>query len=87
MKLYSLFLFPLVRMVVSASTLYVKEGDNFSLPCVMEETVWRHNNRRILYVPGAGGEIFKSSNLTLEVAENGTHLMIQNAKLGESGVS
>ena len=84
MKLY--FLFRLVSLVVSASKISVKEGDSFSLPCVMEETVWRHNNRRILYVPGAGGEIFKSPNLTLEVAENGTHLMIQNAKLGEAGV-
>ena len=77
----------MVCTVVSASTMYVKEGHNVSLPCVMEETVWRHNNRRILYVPGAGEEIFKPPNLTLEVVENGTHLMIQNAKLGESGVS
>ena len=41
----------------------------------------------ILYVPGNGGEILKSSNVNIEVAENGTHLMIQNAKLEHDGVS
>ena len=80
MKLY--FLFPIVCMVF---TITVRERNNVSLPCVMEQTVWSHNNRVILYVQG--GEIFKSSKVNIEVAENGTHLIIQNAKLEDAGVS
>ena len=75
----SYFFLPLVL----GSRIVVKEGDNLSLPCAVEKTEWRHNNNSkvILYVPGTGGEILKSSNVTLEVSENGTHLMIQNVKL------
>ena len=66
------------------SAITVREGVNFSLPCLMEETLWRHNNRVIFYV--TGGQILKSSNINLEVAENGTHLIIQNAKPEHTGV-
>ena len=87
MKLY--LIFPMVSTVFGStvfdSTITVREGDNFSLPCDMEHTFWSHNNRRILIV--TGGVIFKSINVSLEVAENGTHLLIQNAKLEHAGVS
>ena len=82
MKLH--ILFSMVSMVLG-STITVREGDNFSLPCVMEETLWRHENVVILYI--TGGQIQPFQNVTLEVAQNGTHLLIQNAKPGYSGVS
>ena len=63
MKLY--FLFSVVSMVLG-STITVREGDNFSLPCVMEETLWRHDNVAILYI--TGGEIYPFQNVTLEVS-------------------
>ena len=87
MKLY--LIFPMVSTVFGStvfdSTITVREGDNISLTCDMEHTFWSHNNRRILIV--AGREIFKSTNLNLEVAENGTHLLIQNAQPRDAGVS
>ena len=84
MNLY--FLFSMVSMVLGSTTIvHVREGDNFSLPCVMEETLWRHDNVVILYI--TGGQIHPFQNVTLEVAQNGTHLLIQNAKPADSGVS
>ena len=83
MKLY--FLISMVSMV-SGSTISVREGDNFSLPCLMEETLWKHNDEEILYVTG-GGKIQYFANVDLEAAENGTHLIIQNVRPGDAGVS
>ena len=61
------------------------EGDNLSLPCELNNTLWRLNNEEILYVIG-GGKVLLFSNVDLEAAENGTHLIIQNVRPGDAGV-
>lgn len=63
----------------------ISEGDNLSLPCELSETLWRHNNDEILYITAAGN-ILSSSNVDLEVAGNGTHLIINNIRPGDAGV-
>ena len=64
----------------------ISEGDNLSLSCELSDTLWRRNDEEILYITPAG-KILSSSNVDLEVAGNGTHLIINNIRPGDAGVS
>ena len=63
----------------------ISEGVNLSLPCELSDTLWRHNDEEILYITPAG-KILSSSNVDLEVAGNGTHLIINNIRAGVPGL-
>ena len=67
------------------TTTTITEGDTLSLPCEMTNTLWTHNNEEILYIT-TGGNIMFSSNVDLEVEQNGTHLIIKNVRPEDAGV-